>query len=547
MTGRERPETRFERPHSHQTPWLHHTGRVTNEPRPELPGPAQALLDAVIAISSDLDLRSVLTRIVESATELTGAKYAALGVIGPDGSLVEFVTTGLEEHEHEAIGDLPRGQGILGLLIEKPEAIRLPVLSAHPHSVGFPAHHPPMTTFLGVPVRIRGTVFGNLYLTEKAGGEPFTEQDELLVEALATAAGFVIENARAYGLSERRRKWLEASAELSDALQPPIEIGRALRHITQAARSVSGARATALINLSDDALRTVNVDKEDVELVTTALEKVATQGGQSVDPFEVPMTDLTAVVIPLRAHLAERGVLVALFDTGHSPQDIEERELLASFADQAALALDRAQAVADREELAVISDRERIARDLHDVVIQRLFATGLQLQGVSMLAWNPEVANRLDQAVSDLDLTIRDIRGTIFELQHRGSGSLRAEIRALVREYVPVLGYAPTVRTSGPVDTAVPADVREQLLPVLREAVSNLARHALAESAEIELHVGGRELRLSVVDDGIGLVEGRAESGLRNARRRATTLGGSLELRGLDPKGTSLVWRVPLS
>ena len=193
--------------------FVHQNAAVTSEPDPALPGPAQALLEAVMAISSDLDLHAVLTRIVRSATELTGATYGALGVIGPDGeNLVDFVTTGIGAHQRELIGDLPRGHGILGLLIEHPEAIRLEDLSAHPSSYGFPPNHPPMTTFLGVPVRIRGTVFGNLYLTEKAGGTAFTAQDELLVRGLATAAGFVIENARAYGLSERRRQWLEASA-----------------------------------------------------------------------------------------------------------------------------------------------------------------------------------------------------------------------------------------------------------------------------------------------------------------------------------------------
>jgi two-component system, NarL family, sensor histidine kinase DevS len=528
--------------------WLPQTGPVTSETRPELSGSAQALLEAVMAISSDLDLRSVLTRIVEAATQLTDAQYGALGVVGSAGDLVEFVTTGIDEDVRAEIGDLPRGRGILGLLIDEPEAIRLDDLSAHPKSTGFPAHHPPMTTFLGVPVRIRGTIFGNLYLTEKHGGAPFTPQDELLVEALASAAGYVIENARAYGLSERRRQWLEASAALTDALQPPVELGRALRQITQTARSVSGARAAAVLGLGDgERMRTVTTDDADADRVDAALDAiVATAGiGAGPDPLELAADGLTAIVIPLRAQLAGNGALVALFDDDAAPEEFEERELLISFADQAALALDRAEAVSDREELAVISDRERIARDLHDVVIQRLFATGLQLQGIGMLATNPEVLERLERAVGDLDLTIRDIRGTIFELQNRQTGSLRAEVRTLVRDYVPVLGFAPTVRTSGPVDTAVPPRVREQLLPVLREAVSNIARHALADRAEVELHVGDREIRLSVVDDGTGFVDGSSESGLRNARRRAAMLGGTLEIGRLEPRGTSFVWRVP--
>ena len=533
---------------SHGGCWLPQTGWMTTESRAQLSGSAQALLEAVMAISSDLDLRSVLTRIVEAATELTDARYGALGVVGGHGGLVEFVTTGMTPEQRAEIGDLPRGRGILGLLIDQPELIRLDDLSAHAQSSGFPPHHPPMRSFLGVPVRIRGTVFGNLYLTEKRDG-PFTEQDELLIQALASAAGYVIDNARSYGLSERRRQWLEASATLADALQPPIELGRALRQITQTVRSASRARATAVLSLLDGEWgRTVTMDQADVPRVDPVLDEVADVVGLTPpsDPLELRVGDLVALVLPLRAHLAGGGVLVALFDEEATPRDVEERDLLTSFADQAALALDRAEAVADREELAVISDRERIARDLHDVVIQRLFATGLQLQGVAMLVNAPEVAERLEKAVTDLDLTIRDIRGTIFELQSRPSGSLRAELRNLAREYVPVLGFSPTVRTNGPVDTAVPAKVRAQLVPVLREALSNIARHALADQAEIELHVGDRELRLSVTDDGTGLVGSGAESGLRNARRRATALGGTLELKPVSPRGTAFVWRVPL-
>ena len=404
-----------------------------------------------------------------------------------------------------------------------------------------------MTTFLGVPVRIRGTVFGNLYLTEKAGGVTFTDQDELLVGALASAAGFVIENARAYGLSERRRQWLEASASLSDALQPPVDLERALHLVTHAARSVSGARASAVLSYRYDTARTVTADPDDLERVTTALDEVVATPRTGIDITRADLGPLTALVIPLRAHLAERAALVALFEAGQTPEGVEERELLASFADQAALALDRAQALADREELAVISDRERIARDLHDVVIQRLFATGLQLQGVSMLAASPEIAERLDRAVTDLDQTIKDIRGTIFELQRQRVGSLRTELRGLVREYAAVLGHTPGVRTSGPLDTVVPDPVREQLLPVLREALSNVARHAHATQAEVVVHVTAHELSLTVLDDGVGLALEAGESGLRNVRRRATGLGGKFELAARDPRGTAFTWRVPLA
>ncbi len=536
----------------------HESGDVNDEVSKEqrkgevrtLDDASAALLEAVTAISSDLDLRSVLTRIVEAATRLTHARYGALGVIGDVGSLVEFVTTGLTEEERTRIGDLPRGRGILGLLIDRPEAIRLKELAAHEASSGFPPNHPPMTTFLGVPVRIRGTVFGNLYLTEKQDGAEFTEQDQQLVEALARAAGFVIENARAYGLSERRRQWLEASAELNETLQPPVQLSDALLAITATARSVSGARATALLGperAEGEPVLTVSCDAGDEGRVRQVLSRIVDQHDlEGPEPLELVIEGFEATVIPLRAHLAPTGALVALFDDGPDALGAEELEMLSSFADQAGLALDRAQALADREELAVISDRERIARDLHDVVIQRLFATGLQLQGIASLSGEPEIGGRLDAAVDDLDGTIKAIRGTIFELQNRQRDSLRAEIRSLVREYVPLLGFAPSVVTSGPIDTAVPQSLRAQLLPVLREAISNVTRHALADKAQVEIHVSDHELVLAVVDDGIGFPAQAAESGLRNVRRRATALGGSVELAGNDAGGTTLRWRVPL-
>ena len=246
-------------------------GPVTSAESSRLAGPAHALLDAVTAMSSDLDMRSVLIRIVEAATALTSAQYGALGVVGPDGLLTEFLTTGVDDETHRRIGDLPHGRGILGLLVKEPQPLRMHHLAAHPQSVGFPAHHPPMSTFLGVPVRIRGTVFGNLYLTEKADGLDFTQEDEELVEALARAAGFVIENARAYGVSERRRQLLEATAELTEALQPPIDLGRSLRRIVTTARAVSGARATALVGLARDVeVLALDHDPDDADVVAAA-------------------------------------------------------------------------------------------------------------------------------------------------------------------------------------------------------------------------------------------------------------------------------------
>lgn len=517
-----------------------------------LPRNARALLDAVLAISSDLDLHSVLNRIVVSACEITGARYGALGVLGDSRALVDFVTIGLTEDEHRAIGELPRGHGILGLLIEHPEPLRLKHLQEHPKSYGFPPHHPPMERFLGVPVRIRGTVFGNLYLTEKGDGEDFTEQDELLVGALATTAGFVIENARAYALSERRREWLEASAQLTEALQPPIRPGDALSTIAHGARRVSGASVVAVLQRGDDARHEISAvaggGVTEVEEVVTRLQHQVDQAGRQADLLVVSQgAERTVVLVPLRAHLASSGVLLVLLDGGRGSLEGEEAELLGSFADQASLALDRTQAISDRQELMLISDRDRIARDLHDLVIQRLFATGLQLQGARRYAANAEVVDRIDRTVHDLDVTIGDIRSTVFGLQHSHQDSLRAEVRDVAKDYVPVLGFTPLVRTSGPIDTMVSRPVGEQLLAVLREALSNVARHSDAHAAMVEVETVGAEVVLRVTDNGRGLPADRHESGLRNVRLRAAELNGALRLLPEEPHGTMLEWRVPLS
>jgi signal transduction histidine kinase len=258
--------------------------------------------------------------------------------------------------------------------------------------------------------------------------------------------------------------------------------------------------------------------------------------------------DSVGTVVPLRTQLARERLLVSLYDSADLRlRDVDDRELLRGFADYAALALDRGQAMTEREELAVISDRERIARDLHDVVIQRLFATGMQLQAASMRVPDDEVRGRLERMVADLDATIRDVRATIFELQSPAAGSLRSELRALVREYRSTLSFVPELHLVGPIDTAVDDRLREPLLKVLREALSNLARHAQATQANIQVAVAeGPTLVLTVEDDGVGLADEGPRSGLENAETRATALGGFLLVENRSPSGTRLTWSVPL-
>ncbi|HEX6148681.1 GAF domain-containing sensor histidine kinase [Nocardioides sp.] len=519
---------------------------------PALTPAGHALLDAVVAIGSDLDIHGVLDRIVSSARALTGARYGALGVLRPDGMLLDdFVTHGVTDEERALIGDLPHGRGILGLLIKHPDPLRLTDLTSHPDSVGFPPHHPPMRTFLGVPVRIRGTVFGNLYLTEKEGGQAFSTQDELLVQALARAAGFVIENARSYEHSELQRRWLEATARLSEALEPPIALTDARSQVAIAGRRALGEHTLGVIVVEGDQQLVEAVDGRDAAAVHEVLPHLsdavrsAVSGGSATTGTH---DGRAFIVAPIPTHLTAPCALVAVRTPGPVSAHtlLEVREMLAAFGTQAALALDRVQAVSDREQLAVVSDRDRIARDLHDVVIQRLFATGLQLQGVRQRADSAVMQERLDQAVSDLDETIRDIRSTIFGLRQERPGGVLAQVRALAEEYAEPLGFPAVVRSRGPVDTAVTGAVADAMLAVLREALSNVARHAAASGAWVDVEAVEGSATLVVTDDGRGLPGERHESGLANARRRARDLGGDFTAVVGEDGGTVLTWRVPL-
>jgi signal transduction histidine kinase len=361
------------------------------------------LLAAVMSVAHDLDLATVLERIVEAAQELVGARYAAIGVLDPTGThLARFITVGLDDDQRARIGDLPKGHGILGLLIAEPRALRLPDLGQNPASFGFPHDHPPMKSFLGVPLYVRGEVFGNLYLTDKEGSEGFSDVDEELVLGLAAAAALAIDNARLH----------QATGELS-----------------------------------------------------------------------------------------------------------------------------------------LIADRERIGRDLHDTVIQRLFATGLAMQATARLADRPEVMARLEQHIDDLDSTIREVRSAIFELDTRRSvsRSLRRDLLDLVAQSARVLGFEPSVEFDGPIDAVVPDNVATHLLPVLREALSNVARHAGATRVEVTLRADS-DVYLEVIDNGSGIAlkSGAGGNGLRNVTLRAEELGGYAHVGAGVDRGTALRWVVPL-
>lgn len=525
----------------------------------------RALLDAVVGISTSLDLRSTLHRIVESACSLLNARYGALGVIGPDRRLTEFITHGLDPEAHARIGEPPRGRGVLGLLIADPRPLRLSDITKHPHSYGFPPHHPPMRSFLGTPIRIRDKVFGNLYLAEKQGAKEFTEDDEEIAVALAAAAGVAIENARLYAEAHRRERWLAATAEITGVLLGPIRRTDALALVARRAREVAEAELALVLLYDEDATEFTVEVAEAVTPVPPGLvgcvlpaaditfAAAVTEGRNTLvpefakaAPWPVPVPDGPAALSPLAAADTLHGVLVVAHSAGKATPAPDDVSLLASFANQAALAMERARAQEERELLVVLEDRERIARDLHDVVIQRLFATGLQLQSAAPLAARSDVARRINAAVDELDATIRDIRQAIFELRTPMSAALRTEIREEVDAAADALGFRPKLELSGPIDSAVPEAVRPDLLAVLREALSNVVRHAKATRVTVEVRVDATRLTTVITDDGVGTDPAAARGGLVNMRERAQRYGGELEVGRAQPRGTRLVWSVPL-
>jgi signal transduction histidine kinase len=534
----------------------------------------RSLLDAVVDLGTDLDLPRVLQRITDAACTLANARYGALGVLGPDGEvLAEFITHGVTDEERARIGPPPSGHGVLGVLIKDPQPIRLAHLHDHPQSYGFPANHPPMESFLGVPIRVHDHVYGNLYLTEKLDADEFTEFDERIMVALAAAAGVAIDNARLYELTDRRRQWLQATAEIMNVLLGEVDRAEALRLIAGKAREVSGCDVAAVLLAAESGeephliLEVVEgVDADSIEgerisidaggALAEALEQDSpvivddlaneAQSGRSELPAEfadlaytvlVPLSTPAGGGVLLAAQRRDASRLVAGFDI----------ELIGTFANQTALALERVRAQKDRALVAVLEDRDRIARDLHDLVIQRLFASGLQVQGALELIKRPDVRQRLTTVTDDLDSTIRDIRATIFELQHRSDRSdLRADIRGLAKEYTASFGFAPMVDLLGPVDGAVPTQLRPEALAVVREALYNAARHAHATEVHVEVDVRDGNLRITIGDDGVGIGKTTRRSGLRNLRERAEAHDGTLDVQPNEPHGTILRWSAPL-
>jgi len=538
----------------------------------------RALLAAVVAIGSGLDLESTLRRVVEAAVGLVDATYGALGVIGEGDEgkrLAEFIPVGLSQDEIARIHHWPEGRGLLGLLIDDPRPLRLADIAAHPASSGFPDGHPPMRGFLGVPVRVRDEVFGNLYLTDKRGGGEFTEDDEAVLVALGAAAGVAVENARLYEAARRQQRWIQASAEVTTRLLSGSDPAEVLAGITRQARALSGADL-AVLALPDEGGRGLTITFADGD-GAAAVRGLVLPIGQSLsgrvqatgepvtsDDFAADeraaraargaMSQIgPAVVFPLGAPGNVRGVLTVGRCHGAPPFPQALADVVASFAAQAAVALEFDASRAEAARLLVYEDRERIARDLHDLVIQRLYATGMSLEGTMPMITRPDVASRITHAVDAMDETIKEIRATIFQLQSPEATArpgLRGEIVALVDEMTDMLGFAPSLRLGAGLGDGISPELAEQALAALREALSNAARHANASRVDVIVDTGSDGmLTVQVTDDGTGISDGGRRSGLRNLARRAEKLGGELRLEPADPgaprPGTRLAWRVP--
>jgi len=535
----------------------------------------RALLEAVVAIGSGLDLESTLRRIVETAVDLVDATYGALGVIGEGQRLAEFIPVGLSQEEIGRVHHWPEGRGLLGLLIEDPRPLRLADICEHPASSGFPDGHPPMRSFLGVPVRVRDEVFGNLYLTNKRGGGEFTEDDEAVLVALGAAAGVAVENARLYEAARLQQRWIQASAEVATRLLSGSQPAEVLAGITRQALELSGADL-AVLALPDDEGRRLTITYAEGEgadatrgLVLPAGHSLSgrvlatgepvTSGDFAADERAAAaargaMSQIgPAIVFPLGAPGNVRGVLTVGRRHGAALFPPAQADVVASFAAQAGIALELAASRTEAQRLSLYEDRDRIARDLHDLVIQRLYATGMSLEGTMPMITRPEVASRISNAVDAMDETIKEIRATIFDLQARDTDrpDLRTDIVNVVEDMTPLLGFAPSLRLGAGLGGEIKPEVAEQALAALREALSNAARHAAASRVDVTVDAGTDGLLIvQVTDNGTGIPADGRRSGLRNLASRAEKLGGELRLGPADPDapspGTKLEWRVPL-
>lgn len=516
----------------------------------ELPAEARALLDAIVAIGSDLDLHGVLSRIVEASCRLTDAEYGVLGIVGENGEFTDLVPSATAVDRFDAIGRMPEGHGLLGMVPRERRAIRVDHVAEHPASTGtFPRAHPDIDSFLGAPVLVGEQAFGHLYLGNKRDGVAFTRTDQALVEALARAAGVMIANAQAFEQTEWRRRWVATTAEIGGDVSGARGVDEALDELAESVRDLCGAELVALVK-HDGELSEIRYVAGDGDAAPGVVERLAAeiQGAHTSGvPVRIPTGPGRAtLVVPVLTRLDGAGVI--LVDQARETPSLRGimLDLVAVTAVQVGLILDREHALRGRAKLLVAKDRDRIARDLHDLVIQRLFATGMQLQGARGLE-DAELRDRVSAAVSELDAAIGELRSTIFELGRGSDRPLLDEVRGLLAEYAPLLGFHPVLRISGPVDRALAPEAATHVLLALREALSNVVRHAQASSVTVALTATPAWFRVRVVDDGVGFDPTVASQGhgSGNLASRASDLGGHAEVVSRPGGGTTVEWVVP--
>ena len=529
-----------------------------------------ALLEAGLALSSELSLPMVLQRIVDLAAEVTDARYVALGVIGEGGQLIDFITAGIPAKQRQAIGALPRGLGLLGLLIREPHIIRVENIKDHPDSVGFPPNHPPMRSFLGAPVQALGRTFGNIYLTEKRGAREFSAEDERSLLVLATQAGVAIANASLYQEVKRREGWLEALREVTLGILEGGDANSLLVSIAEHARELAGADAAQILTTTSsagllDVVAAVGAYAQQVQGQSVPAAKSisgevietgkplhtddATAHGHAYQPIIRLGHVGPAIFVPLRVRGRATGTLMVANLKGGRLFDEGTIRLVETFADQASVAIEYGRAQRNLQRLGLMDERERIAKELHDGIIQSLFAVGMGLQSTALQAVSPETGNRIEAAVGELDRVIRDLRNYIFGLRPGilADRQLDQALSALGEE----VQASSHVLIEVNVDAALAADLSSrshEIVQITREALSNVARHAQAKHSEVRLARQGSKAVLTIEDDGIGFdVRGdSAGNGLRNMRERAAAMGGAVRLTSNAGKGTRLRLTLPV-
>lgn len=525
------------------------------------------LIESGLALSSELSLGAVLQRIIKLGVEITGARFGAVGVIGPDGRLSEFVTTGIDEETRAAIGDPPIGRGVLGVLIEEGQSIRLDDIRSHPRSVGFPPHHPPMTSFLGTPITVRGTVFGDVYMAEKSDG--FTEEDEETLRILAAQAGVAIENAHLYAESRRDERMLDAFREIAISILSGAGSDETLGLVARRAMELVEADLSTvaaidpvgrlILQVAEGAhaeeLRGAtfppkgSISGEVIRAGRAILVPDAVRDARAYQPV-VKIGDMgPMILVPLAERGRAIGTLNAARIRGARPFTQEDVELLQRFADQAAIAFEYARAQREAQRVAIMEDRERIAKELHDGVIQSLFAVGMGLQGTALVSKDAEQTERVEGAVAELDRVIRDLRNYIFGLRPGilADRQLDQALRQTAQEFEARSGVVTVVE----IDETVAAELASSagdVVQATREALSNIGRHAGATTCRVSLHREDGAAVLEVDDDGRGFdpANTRRGDGLTNLEQRAVDLGGKASIESAPTQGTTVRLVIPL-